>query len=46
MTGPRWTMTPVGATSEKRCVLFGAAKIASVTSRPTLPAWTSKADAT
>ena len=41
---PRSTRTPVdGTEAANRAVLFGAAKIASETSRPTLAAVTSKA---
>ena len=40
---PRWTVTPVGGTSENRIVLFGSVKIASATSVPTFFASTSKA---
>jgi hypothetical protein len=40
---PRWTGTPSVPTGAKRTVLFGASKIASPRSRPTLRASMSKA---
>ena len=43
---PFWTVMPVGGTSENLIVLFGAVKIASATSLPTLAASTSNAATT
>ena len=44
MVWPRWTVTPVGATSSaNRIVLFGSEKMASATSVPTFFASTSNA---
>jgi len=44
--GPRSTLTPNVRRVANSMVLLGLVKIASPTSRPTLAAWMSKADAT
>ena len=43
MVGPRWTVTPVGGTSQILMVLFSLATMASAMSRPTFLASTSNA---